>query len=594
MRKNYFLFIALLISTLSFGQIVINEIDSDTPGTDAAEFIELKWTPNTSLDGYVVVLFNGSGNASYAAYDLDGKSTDANGFFMLGNTAVNPDITFADNFLQNGADAVAIYQASDTDFPTGTAATTTNLIDALVYDTDDADDTDLLSDLGETIQYNENENGNKDNESIQRKSDGTYEIKTPTFRAENDAAVCELSLGSTSATCNAFTSGTDTYTATVGFSGGGTSTYTVSASSGTVTGDDPNSIASGTITVTGVSEGTDVTITVTGGGGLCNLSSVITSPACTSFLTLPIYEGFDYTVGTNLIDYPNWENTSTSTDEVLIKAGSLAYPGLETSAGNSVSFDGVGSDPEILFGPISSGTVYASFIFKVTDISATSDFTDGGYFAIIGSDATGFDSRLWVRSNPDNSGTQFDIAIGNTGFDDVTSTLYNVNDEIFVVMSYDIATGNINAWINPDSNDFELANAPTATISTTDTSPSPSLNRFVIRQDSTGETPFIEMDEVRISTSWAEVTPKGSTASVRNDQIKGFNVFPNPASGGKIWINTQNNATKQVKVFDILGKQVLSKNLVGKELNVSVLSKGIYILKVIEEGKTSTRKLVVK
>ncbi|MCO6511569.1 MAG: hypothetical protein J5I65_12325, partial [Aridibacter famidurans] len=42
--------------------IVINEIDSDTPGTDAAEFVELYdgGTGNTALDGLVVVFFNGS------------------------------------------------------------------------------------------------------------------------------------------------------------------------------------------------------------------------------------------------------------------------------------------------------------------------------------------------------------------------------------------------------------------------------------------------------------------------------------------------------------------------------------------------------
>ena len=46
MKKIYVLLLTLTISTLSFGQ-VINEVDADTPGTDAAEFIELKHTPNT-------------------------------------------------------------------------------------------------------------------------------------------------------------------------------------------------------------------------------------------------------------------------------------------------------------------------------------------------------------------------------------------------------------------------------------------------------------------------------------------------------------------------------------------------------------------
>ena len=90
MKKLYFLLFAILISSASFGQPVINEVDADTPGTDAAEFVEILWTPNTALDGYVVVLYNGSADTSYAAYDLDGFSTDANGFFIIGNPGVRP------------------------------------------------------------------------------------------------------------------------------------------------------------------------------------------------------------------------------------------------------------------------------------------------------------------------------------------------------------------------------------------------------------------------------------------------------------------------------------------------------------------------
>ena len=85
--------------------VIINEVDSDTPGTDAAEFVELfdGGAGNTALDGLVVVFFNGSDDKSYnAAFDLDGFSTDANGYFLLGNAGVTPtpDIIFSGNGLQ--------------------------------------------------------------------------------------------------------------------------------------------------------------------------------------------------------------------------------------------------------------------------------------------------------------------------------------------------------------------------------------------------------------------------------------------------------------------------------------------------------------
>ena len=121
---------------------------------------------------------------------LDGITTDEIGLVLIGSNDVSPypARTFGDNLLQNGADAVAIYSGSYSDFPDGTLATTTNLIHALAYDTSDADAIELMALLGLTIQYNENENGNQDTESIQRKNDGTYETKFPTPGVPNDGS----------------------------------------------------------------------------------------------------------------------------------------------------------------------------------------------------------------------------------------------------------------------------------------------------------------------------------------------------------------------------------------------------------------------
>ncbi|WP_299251644.1 endonuclease [uncultured Aquimarina sp.] len=194
MKNIYLLVFTILFSHFSFGQVVINELDSDTPSTDTQEFIELKSDiPNFLLDGLVLVLFNGSdsgGDSSYFALDLDGYTTDTNGIFLIGGPEVSPvpDFLLFENTIQNGADAVAIYLGNDVDFPEGTIATTTNLLDALMHDTDDADDTGLMSLLGLMEQINEDENNNKTTESIQRKEDRTYEVKTPTPGALNDGS----------------------------------------------------------------------------------------------------------------------------------------------------------------------------------------------------------------------------------------------------------------------------------------------------------------------------------------------------------------------------------------------------------------------
>lgn len=172
--------------------IVINEVDSDTEGTDVLEFVELYdgGVGNSSLDGKILVFYNGSNDLSYRTIDLTGFVTDANGYFVVGNVGVDHvSISFPSNGLQNGADAVALFEASPESFPNGTVITTENLIDAFVYDTNDADDTNLLVLLNEVQpQINEDANDDKDFHSAQRYPNGsgglrntdTYTLALPT------------------------------------------------------------------------------------------------------------------------------------------------------------------------------------------------------------------------------------------------------------------------------------------------------------------------------------------------------------------------------------------------------------------------------
>lgn len=173
-------------------QLVINELDANDASSDDEEFIELKsLTPNFSTDGYILVFFNGNNTSagndlSYLALDLNGYTTDNNGLLVLGNLNVSPfpQVLLSDGLFQNGPDAVAIYQTSINSFPGETPATTTNIIDALVYDTGSTSpvDNDLLLALGETTQYFEGSNVSR---SLQRQSDGTYIADTPSPRRFN-------------------------------------------------------------------------------------------------------------------------------------------------------------------------------------------------------------------------------------------------------------------------------------------------------------------------------------------------------------------------------------------------------------------------
>ncbi|MHC4908973.1 MAG: hypothetical protein ACYTF9_04550 [Planctomycetota bacterium] len=160
--------------------LTINEIDVDSPGADTAEFIELYdgGLGGTDLTGYVIVLYNGADDASYAVYDLAGFTTNADGFFLLASADVDgADLVMPTGQLQNGADAVALHVGDAAAFPNDTPVTTMGLVDAVVYGTADAADDELLAILGGP-QVDEAALGDPATDSIARVPDGAGAFET--------------------------------------------------------------------------------------------------------------------------------------------------------------------------------------------------------------------------------------------------------------------------------------------------------------------------------------------------------------------------------------------------------------------------------
>ncbi|TDS12606.1 putative secreted protein (Por secretion system target) [Maribacter caenipelagi] len=82
--------------------------------------------------------------------------------------------------------------------------------------------------------------------------------------------------------------------------------------------------------------------------------------------------------------------------------------------------------------------------------------------------------------------------------------------------------------------------------------------------------------------------------NLRNDEIVGFKLYPNPAIADVVYVTTQKNNLKEVRVYDVFGELVLTEKLSAKALNISRLSPGVYVVQVTENEKSITRKLVVK
>ena len=134
----------LCASPVGAANLVINEVDYDQPGTDLAEFIEIRNVSAGSIDLslYEVVLINGSNTTTYNPTALSG-TLEAGAYFVVCSNAANTpncdlDVAINQDFIQNGApDAVAVrlivgsviedalsYEGSVTGFTEGTGTPT--------------------------------------------------------------------------------------------------------------------------------------------------------------------------------------------------------------------------------------------------------------------------------------------------------------------------------------------------------------------------------------------------------------------------------------------------------------------------------------
>ena len=100
--------------------LVINEVDYDQPGTDTAEFVEIKNVSTTAidLDPYALRFINGSTNTQYRLFDLPDADLEPGGHFVVCGNAANTagcdlDVSPDTDLIQNGdPDALTLINGS--------------------------------------------------------------------------------------------------------------------------------------------------------------------------------------------------------------------------------------------------------------------------------------------------------------------------------------------------------------------------------------------------------------------------------------------------------------------------------------------------
>ena len=89
---------------------------------------------------------------------------------------------------------------------------------------------------------------------------------------------------------------------------------------------------------------------------------------------------------------------------------------------------------------------------------------------------------------------------------------------------------------------------------------------------------------------------KDSAVISKNQELpfENLNIFPNPTSSDRVFITSKSTAPKDIEIFDVLGKRIIQTTIATKELNVSSLSPGVYIIKIKEGELRATRKLIIR
>ena len=97
------------------------------------------------------------------------------------------------------------------------------------------------------------------------------------------------------------------------------------------------------------------------------------------------------------------------------------------------------------------------------------------------------------------------------------------------------------------------------------------------------------------ATNSASTEPyPGATLGINQLNVNSFKIHPNPTNTGEVSISSVNTIPIAVTVFDILGKQVKDETISNNRLDVSNLKSGIYLLRLTQDGATSTKKLVIR
>jgi hypothetical protein len=248
-------------------------------------------------------------------------------------------------------------------------------------------------------------------------------------------------------------------------------------------------------------------------------------PAVASPLPLPVYDNIAgmYPLGVGGGSSAIWTLGTPSTNITVVTSLVLNYPALEAppsgSAGVSVAPSSVLQSLGVSFNPITNGSVYASFLLQMSTPPA------GANIMCI----AGLDDRTTYTDSPDlaigvDSSDQ--LVVGRRSMSVVSSPTPPLvpGQTYLVVVRYNFVPGanndTVDLWLNPTNLGAAENSVPSATIAgyaNTALADAPNLQAFyLVSQISNSGNERWLLSEVRIGTTWAQVTPPDQPVATIN------------------------------------------------------------------------------
>jgi hypothetical protein len=253
---------------------------------------------------------------------------------------------------------------------------------------------------------------------------------------------------------------------------------------------------------------------------LITLAALLAAPL--THATTLLEESFNYTPNASLTAAnASWVAYGSGADPAVV-AQNLSFDGLKGSTGNALSLSGAGSSNFRTFTAQTTGTVYFSFLLNVTDITSFTTTSSTPLLSLLGNDNALTPRGAGVFLRPETGGYVMGLNKVNsspTSGGAIASSVLSVGQTYLIVASYEIISGSnndvVSIWINPTSSTFANdANKPTSTFAiTTGTDFNPGASGIsalsIMHGSGLAGMPSLLIDEVRVGTTWADVTPSG-------------------------------------------------------------------------------------